>query len=173
MDPDSHRDRLIVIGEGADDLEDGLVLVARMVGYETVVIDKLSVLSQKPDSQLGDYDLERFSFDPSDSVVVVTHNQRDVPILEALSRKRVGFVGFMGDRQRGRETIGRLREMGVAQSFLDSIHTPVGVDIGSVSAEEISLSVVAELVAMRHGIHFPHKGRPQGAAEGDGAPLAK
>jgi len=158
-----------VIGEGADDLENGLVLLAGMVGYETVVIDELSVLTEKPDSRLADYDLERFPFRPSDSVVVVTHNQRDVPVLEALSRKRVRFVGFMGDRQRGRETVERLRGMGVAQSFLESMHTPVGVDIGSVSAEEISLSIVAELVAMRHGLHPAHEGESRGASEDGGA----
>jgi len=160
---DKSRERLIVIGEDTKALEDGLVRVAGLVGYETVVVDGLSVLSEKPDVRIADYDLERFAFKPSDSVVVATHNERDVPLLQALSRKGVRFVGFMGDLKRGGDTIEALRRMGVVQSFLDSIHTPVGVDIGSVSPEEISVSIVAELIALKHGRHLPHKG--EGRAE--------
>ncbi|MGA2199680.1 MAG: XdhC family protein [Nitrososphaerales archaeon] len=160
VDPYLPTDRLILIGQGGkDDIEDGLVRMGKALGYETIVIDHLPVLSEDPDSLITDIDyaLDSFSFTPSDSVVVLTKGERDVKTLEVLSRKGIRFVGLMASIQRARDDLEELREKGVPQSFLDSIHTPIGVDIGAVSAEEISLSIMADVTATKHGKHLPHK----------------
>jgi len=63
----------------------------------------------------------------------------------------------VGSVQRVKDDLEELRKRGVPDSFLESFHAPIGVDIGAVSAEEISLSVLADIIATKHGKHLPHK----------------
>jgi xanthine dehydrogenase accessory factor len=160
VDPYLPADRLILIGQGGkDDIEDGLVRFGKALGYETVVVDHLPVLSEDPDTLITDldYDLNQFKFVESDSVVVLTKGERDVTVLEALSKKNTRFVGLLASMQRAGEDVAELRKRSVPQSFIESIHSPIGVDIGAVSPEEIALSIMTDVVATKHGKHLPHK----------------
>jgi len=160
VDPYLPADRIVLIGQGGkDDVEEGLVRFGKVLGFETIVIDHLPVLSEEPDRLITDldYDLGKFAFSESDSVVVLTKGERDVQTLEVLSRKKVRFVGLLASVQRLSDDLRELKAKGVAQSFMDSLHAPIGVDIGAVSPEEISLSIMADLVATKHGKHLPHK----------------
>jgi xanthine dehydrogenase accessory factor len=160
VDPYLPADRLIMIGQGGkDDVEEGLVKFGKALGFETIVIDHLPVLSEDPDRLISDldYDIDKFDFADSDSVVVLTKGERDVKTLEALENKKLRFVGLMASVQRTTDDLRELKSRGVSQSFIDSIHVPIGVDIGAVSPEEISLSIMADIVATKHGKRLPHK----------------
>jgi len=159
VEPYLPSDRLILIGQGGkDDVEEGLVKTGKTLGFETVVIDHLPVLSEDPDLLITDldYDLNNFKFKDSDTVIVLTKGERDVPTLEALSKKRVRFVGLLGSLQRVTEDVDQLRSRGVAPSFLESLHSPVGVDIGAITPEEVVVSIMADVVATKRGRHSPH-----------------
>jgi len=159
VEPYLPADRLILIGQGGkDDVEEGLVKTGKTLGFETVVIDHLPVLSEDPDLLITDldYDLNNFKFKDSDTVIVLTKGERDVPTLEALSKKRVRFVGLLGSLQRVTEDVDQLRSRGVAPSFLESLHSPVGVDIGAITPEEVVVSIMADVVATKRGRHSPH-----------------
>jgi xanthine dehydrogenase accessory factor len=160
VDPYLPSDRLIMVGQGGkDDVEEGLVKLGKMLGYETIVIDHLPVLTEEPDTLITDldYDLDSFQFTTSDSVVVLTKGERDVKTLEVLAKKGVRFVGLMASSQRSSDDIEELKKRGVAQQFLDSLHSPIGSDIGAVSPEEIALSIMADVTATKRGKHLPHK----------------
>jgi len=160
VDPYLPADRLILVGQGGkDDVEDGLVRFGKALGYEVIVIDHLPVLDEEPDSLITDldYDLDQFPFTPSDSVVVLTKGERDVKTLEAIAGKPLRFVGLMASMQRSSDDVEELRKRGTPQSFLESLHTPIGIDIGAVSPEEISLSIMADVIATKYGKHLPHK----------------
>ncbi len=160
VDPYLPADRLVMIGQGGkDDVEDGLVKMGKILGYETIVIDHLPVLAEEPDTLITDldYDLDRFQFFPTDSVVVLTKGERDVKTLEILSKKGARFVGMVGSTQRVRDDLAELKKRGVPDSFLEDLHAPIGVDIGAVTAEEISVSIMADITATKHGKHLPHK----------------
>lgn len=152
--------RLIIIGQGGkDDVEDALVKLGKIIEYEVIVIDHLPVLSSEPDTLITDldYDLSRFKFDSSDSVVLLTKGEADMRALEALASTSVGFVGLLGSKQRVNEDIEALKKRGVSGDFLGSLHAPIGADIGAVSPEEIALSIMTDIVATRRGKHIPHK----------------
>jgi xanthine dehydrogenase accessory factor len=160
VDPYLPADRLILIGQGGkDDVEEGLVKFGRALGFETIVIDHMPVLSEDPDRLITDldYDIDRFAFSDSDSIVVLTKGERDVGILETLSKKKARFVGMLASMQRVSDDFAELKRRGVSQSFIDSVHAPIGVDIGAISPEEISLSIMADVVATKRGKHLPHK----------------
>ena len=159
VEPYLPADRLILIGQGGkDDVEDGLVKMGKDLGFETVVIDHLPVLNQDPDQLVTDldYDLDDFDFSESDSVVVLTKGERDVLTLEKMSRRTVRFVGILASLQRVRQDIEELKERGVDKGFLESLHSPVGLDIGAVTPEEVVVSIMADIIATKRGRHSPH-----------------
>lgn len=152
--------RLILIGQGGkDDVEDALIKLGKMVGLKVVVIDPLPVLSEKPDMLIDDpgYDISNFEFKESDYVVVLTKGARDVNILETLSKFNVKFVGLLASRKRVKHDVDKLKEKGVRDEFVNSLHAPVGVDIGATTPAEIALSIMADIIATKYGKHLPHK----------------
>ena len=95
----------MMIGQGGkDDIEEGLVRMGKLLGYETIVIDHLPVLAEEPDTLITDldYDLDSFAFSESDSVVVLTKGERDVKTLEVLARKERQVRRAHGKRPAGR-----------------------------------------------------------------------
>jgi xanthine dehydrogenase accessory factor len=160
VEPYLPADRLVLIGQGGkDDVEDALVRIGKMLDYEVTVIDHMPVLSEEPDLLITDidYDVSRFDFRESDSVVVLTKGERDISTLEALSKKKVRFVGLLASAQRVRNDIEELKSRGVGSTFIESIHAPVGIDIGAVFPEEIALSIMTDIIAVKHGKHLLHK----------------
>lgn len=159
VEPYLPAERLVLIGQGGkDDVEDGLVKMGKTLGFETVVIDHLPVLTEDPDLLITDldYDLHKFDFAQSDSVVVLTKGERDVPTLETLARKKVRFVGLMASLQRVKDDVDELKRRGVAREFIESLHSPVGLDIGAVTPEEVVVSIMADVIAAKRGKHVAH-----------------
>ena len=87
--------------------------------------------------------------DQSFVVIVTPHRSPDEEILAALADRPVAYVGLMGGRRRTEHTFRRARELGVPEAFLDSIHTPVGLDIGAETPREIAVSILAEIIDLR------------------------
>lgn len=152
--------RLVLVGQGGrDEIEEHLVHFGKRLGYEVVVVDHLAVLSEKPDEliEAAGYDLSRFPFSARDAVVVLTRGERDVPVLQALSKVPVGYVGMLSSRTRTKQNFETLRSMGVSEEFLKSLHTPIGLDLGGHAPSEIALAILAEITATRHGRNFERK----------------
>jgi xanthine dehydrogenase accessory factor len=85
----------------------------------------------------------------------VVHTNHDAPdlveALEAVLPRNPRFIGLVGSRRHTGHHLESLRAKGVAEEVIDRIQTPVGVDIGARTAEEIALSILAGLVAVRRG----------------------
>lgn len=161
VEPFRPRERLIVVGEGGrDPVEDRLVQMGKILGFEVVVVNHQPVLSEEPHRLLDtpNYDLRDFAFRGTDSVLVLTKGARDVDHLEALATAPVRYVGLLASRKRVEEDRAALRERGIGEGFLDRLHAPIGVDLGAVSPAELALSILAEVVATRHGRVLPRKG---------------
>jgi xanthine dehydrogenase accessory factor len=160
VEPYLPQQRLILIGQGGkDDVEDALVKLGKSMDFDVVVIDHSPVLSEQPDQLIEavDFDIGTFPFTNTDSVVVLTKGERDVETLQALFRFKLRYVGMLASRQRVREDLVNLRKKGVKEQFLASLMAPVGADIGAVTASEIALSIMAEVVAAKYGKGVPRK----------------
>ena len=154
IEPYLPQQRLILIGQGGkDDVEDALVKMGKSLDFDVVVGDHSPVLSEQPAQLMKevDYDLGKFPFVNTDSVVVLTRGERDVETLKILSNFGLRYVGMLGSRQRVREDVAKLREAGVSDQFISSLRAPIGADIGAVTAPEIALSVLSEVVAAKYG----------------------
>jgi xanthine dehydrogenase accessory factor len=156
LEPYLPTERLIVIGQGGkDDVEDALVRYGKVLDYEVVVIDHSPVLTEQPDRLLAN--LSNFDFSASDSVVVLTTGERDFETLVRLSKFKLRYVGMRASRQRASDNLARLRDNGVDEEFVLSLRTPAGGDIGALTPAEIALSIMAEIVAAKHGKTLPRK----------------
>ncbi len=166
IEPYLPQQRLVLIGQGGkDDVEDALVKLGKMLDFDTIVIDHSPLLSDEPDRLIKDpdFDLGAFDFGVTDSVVVLTRGERDVEVLAALSKFKLRYVGMLSSRQRVRDDIEELRRAGVKDDFIRSLRAPVGADIGAVTASEIALSIMAEIVAGKYGKNVIRKALAAGA----------
>jgi xanthine dehydrogenase accessory factor len=80
---------------------------------------------------------------------VAGHGREELPALKAGLEAGLPYVGLVASRRRGQGVLGELRGDGVAAELLDRIDTPAGLDIGARTPEEIALSILAKIVAVR------------------------
>ncbi|GBR24051.1 xanthine dehydrogenase accessory factor XdhC/CoxI [Acetobacter orleanensis NRIC 0473] len=151
--------RLLIVG--AVHIAQHLALLARMTGFSPVVIDPRSALATPdrfPGFILGetlltewpDDALEELGVDDMTAIVTLTHDAKlDDPTLEVALRSPAFYIGALGSRKTQASRVARLRELGFSEQEISRIHGPVGLAIGAIGAEEIALSILAQIVAVR------------------------
>jgi xanthine dehydrogenase accessory factor len=88
--------------------------------------------------------------DSRTAVVTLTHDPKlDDPALDRALRSDAMYIGALGSRKTHAARLERLRALGHDDAALARVRGPVGLDIGAVTAPEIALSIVAQLVAAR------------------------
>jgi xanthine dehydrogenase accessory factor len=93
--------------------------------------------------------LEAFPITPDTSIIVVTRSSEvDVAALPLLLATSASHIGVMGSRRRWHITRDALIEAGVAADRVDRIHSPIGIELGAETLEEIAVSVLAEVISM-------------------------
>jgi xanthine dehydrogenase accessory factor len=99
------------------------------------------------------------STDPSDAgldatsdVVITDHHRDDLgPVLAPLVSARPRWVGIIGSPRHEGPHGPALRDLGVSEELIATVHRPIGLDIGSKTPAEIALSTLAGLLAHRNG----------------------
>ncbi|MHB8696081.1 MAG: XdhC family protein, partial [Solirubrobacteraceae bacterium] len=90
--------------------------------------------------------------DPATSIAVLTHDPKlDDAALTIALRSPARFVGAMGSRRAQAARRERLLAAGVSESELDRLAAPLGLDLGAINREETAMSILAEVIAARHG----------------------
>ena len=106
--------------------------------------------------------MEALKPDSRTAVVTLTHDPKlDDPALDRALKSPAFYIGSLGSRRTHAARLKRLRELGHGEAALARIQGPVGLDIEAVTAPEIALSIIAEIVAVRRGAPLPQK-RPSG-----------
>jgi xanthine dehydrogenase accessory factor len=137
-----------------------LVTLAQTLGFRVVVVDARGafatperfahadeLISAWPDEYL-EGKLNSNSF-----VVLLTHDPKlDDPALKVALPSPARYVGALGGPKTHEKRLARLREDGVPEDQLARLHAPIGLKLGAISPEEIAVSIIAEVVAARHGL---------------------
>lgn len=90
----------------------------------------------------------------SASIVIVTRgHESDKEVLRHAIRTPARYIGMIGSSKKVAATFARLQEEGAPIEVLKRVHAPIGLEIGAVTAEEIAVSIVAELIQIRRGSH--------------------
>jgi xanthine dehydrogenase accessory factor len=86
------------------------------------------------------------------AVVVTRGHGGDTEALASVVGKGLRFVGLLGSRPKLVHVVTALEERGVPPAALAEIRCPLGVEVGAVTPEEIAVSILAEMIAVRRGI---------------------
>ncbi|MCF3130075.1 XdhC family protein [Streptomyces olivochromogenes] len=85
-------------------------------------------------------------------ICVLTHDPKfDVPLLQEALRRPAAYIGAMGSRRTHDERRKRLADAGLTEAELSRLRSPLGLDLGARTPEEVAVSVAAEIVALRWG----------------------
>jgi xanthine dehydrogenase accessory factor len=156
------QQRLFIIGAGH--VSQALAPLARELAYEVHVLDDRDELLEHPafaDMHTGSYDADELAAAierPSDRdayVIVTRDHARDEKALAALLEQDHGYIGMIGSRRKVHTVLGRVlrryEERGKARPSLEGLHAPIGLNLGGRTPKEIAVSIIAELLAERHG----------------------
>ena len=151
---------LYVFGAGNDAMP--LVSIADILGWEIHVADgrrthvtaerfpKASALILEKAAEA----LKNINFDERTAAILMTHNYNyDIEVLSQLSHTGCPYIGVLGPKKKLNRMLDELATLGkpVAAHSMDRIYSPVGLDLGAETAEEIALSITAEIKAVLSG----------------------
>ena len=96
--------------------------------------------------------LQNHTMPPTAYAVIVTRGHtHDLDALRAVLGNPMRYVGLIGSKAKVRRIFDVLREEGMSPDALRPVHAPIGLDIGAITPQEIAVSIVAELIAVKHG----------------------
>jgi xanthine dehydrogenase accessory factor len=157
IEPLSLTERLYIFGGGHVSLH--LAKFASMVGFDYVVIDDrpefaseqrfpdaVQVIVEDPAKAASELTLSN-----TDYVAIVTRrHEDDYNSVRAVINKPARYIGMIASKTKRHEIFTKLREQdGVTDDLLAKVHSPIGLDIGAETPEEIAVSIVAELIKVR------------------------
>jgi xanthine dehydrogenase accessory factor len=114
-----------------------------------------------------DDELRKCQIDAESFVVIVTRGHaRDGAALAAVIDSPARYIGLIGSKRKIKTIFDDLHAQGVPVSRLKRVNAPIGLDIGAISVNEIAVSIVAEMIATRHGrLECPIRPMKMDAAE--------
>lgn len=152
VEPHLPKARLLVLGHGR--LVEALCDLGARSGFRVTVDDPDGTRALYPAADavvVDDPDYERLAATPRTWVVVATHHKSDhLAIRRALDLGAAG-ISMVASVKRREAVFKVCREMGIGEEALAGIRAPAGLDLGGKAPEEIALSVICEIVAVRNG----------------------
>lgn len=158
LEPHVPAPTLVIVGAGHTSIP--LSSMARIAGYHVVLIDARSafasperfpdadeIIVEWPHRVLAEREITSSTY-----VAVLSHDSKfEDPLLPVLLKSPARYIGVIGSRTTQVARRERLRAAGFGEADLARLRGPIGLDLGAISPEEIAISILAEMVAVRHG----------------------
>lgn len=155
-----HNPPLRMIVVGAVHIAQALVPMARMAGYDPVIVDPRPAFGAQarfPGERIvddwPDEALDALGLDARTCVVTLTHDPKlDDPAITRALRSDVFYLGCLGSKRTHAKRVARLEEAGFDAAQVGMIHAPVGLAIGGRGPGEIAVSIIAQVTqVLRQG----------------------
>jgi xanthine dehydrogenase accessory factor len=149
---------LLIVGGGHIGLS--LATIAAHVGFSVAVIDDRELYANAERFPMadrvmaGDFNehLPSFPIGAHTYIVLVSRgHKQDETALRLVVGRGAAYVGMIGSKRRVSTVLRHLAEEGYPIDALERVYTPIGFDIGAETPEEIAISIMAELIAVRRG----------------------
>ena len=157
IEPITPLPRLMIIGAGHVSV--AMVPLAKRLGFQVSVAEDRAEFTLKerfpeadevscvPIDKISEY-IQTHTLDYV--VLVNRQSSYDPDWLKAISQKQEAkYIGCIGSRMRAKTMLNNLRKLNLSEEFIQSIHTPIGLEINAETPEEIALSILAEITSIR------------------------
>jgi xanthine dehydrogenase accessory factor len=143
---------------GAGHISKSLSKVATIAGFSVTVVDDREMFANRdrfPEADqviAADYDevFPQLTVNENTYLVIVTRGHRDdMRVLEKAIATTARYISMIGSKRKVISVIRELEKQGIPAEAFQRIFAPMGLDIGAISPEEIAVSVVAEMIAIR------------------------
>ena len=133
--------------------------IASLCGFRVYVIDprpEFNNAERFPEASeliLQDFKegAEKIPEDPNGYIVIATPGHgADYDVLKAVLKKTYRYVGLISSKRKRKILLEKLKADGITEEKIESVHSPVGLDIGSETPAEIAVSIVAEMIKVRN-----------------------
>ncbi len=155
---------------GAGHLAVPIAHLADLVGFRVIVVDDRAEFANRERFPGAEEVMvagvaeafQRLPVEEDGYVVAVTrgHAMDEEVVAEAL-RTPARYVGMIGSRRKVAAVTERLRQRGFTEEELGRLHAPIGIDIAAETVEEIAVSIVAEMIAVRRRPASSFPGAPR------------
>ena len=151
IEPYPQRRKLLIIGHVP--IVGALSKLARTLNFRVVVVDR----KRKTNAEQADFlidevgDLDSVHLTGQTYALIATMGEHDQEIAAKLVRSPVPYIGIVAGRKRAHEILTFLRNEGISEEQLAKVKSPAGIYIRAVTAEEIALSILAEVVELARG----------------------
>lgn len=159
VDIQAQRPHLILIGGVHVSIP--LQEMARQLGFRVSIVDPRSAFASAerfPDvanilHSYPDKALPQLGLDGSAYLAVLTHDPKidDKALITALPAN-IPYIGVLSSSRTHRQRVARLKQAGLSDDLIAQIRTPIGIDIGASTPEEIAVCILAEIIAVRNGV---------------------
>lgn len=145
---------------GAGHISKSLSLAAAIAGFATTIVDNREAFANRerfPDAQAIfalEFEAAFSKLDIRDTsyIVIVTRGHRDdMRVLRWAIGTPARYIAMIGSKRKVISVERELEKEGISRAAFDRIFAPMGFDIGAITPEEIAISVVAEMIAVRRG----------------------
>lgn len=156
VEPVLPQPRAIIFGAGH--ISKGLAKIAALAAFGVSVVDDRESFANRerfPEADevlAGEYEqvFDRLQITESCYLIIVTRGHRDdMRVLRWAAGTPARYVAMIGSKRKVISVLKELEKEGVPRDFLERIHAPMGLEIGALTPEEIAVSVVAEMIAVR------------------------
>lgn len=145
---------------GAVHVAQSLCTFAKQLGFRVFVTDARATLATEerfpgadriirawPDDAIAELEISRNTY-----VAILTHDPKfDEPALIGALATEARYIGAVGSRRTNRDRRQRLTDAGVSAESISRVRGPIGLDIGADTPDEMAISILAEIIAVRHG----------------------
>ncbi len=135
--------------------------IGKILGFKIIVIDnrpEYASTERFPGADrclVSEYTgvFDKIPVDRSGHIVIVTHGHRgDEAALTSALHTEANYIGMIGSRKKVAIIFTHLLEKGIPQERIDRVHAPIGLPIDALTPSEIAISILAEIIAVRHGL---------------------
>ncbi len=149
IEPDLPKPHMVVVGY--ETVARALVRISKTLQFHVTVVDPLVTKESVPEADeiVNQLNLSALPLTGEVLIVIATHGRYDEEALEQAVQTTASYIALVASPKRAGVILQQLRDRGLAEGALAAVKSPAGLDIGAQGAEEIALSIVAEIVQER------------------------
>ena len=155
IEPNLPMAQLVVVGY--ETVARALVRIGKTLSFHVTVVDPLATRANVPEADeiVNELKLTALALSGEAFIVIATHGRYDEEALEQAAHTSASYIALVSSPKRAGAILQQLRDRGLSEDALARIKAPAGLNIGAMGAEEIALSIVAEIVQERRRGKLP------------------